>query len=80
MHLSFASPWIDPRVTPGVPTGSQGEWSSFGISFFPAGAGDCLVLETTSVDHGHIPTGFVRGSATGKEKNALLGSMVVARK
>ena len=30
MPLSFASLWVDPR-------GTQGEWYSFGISFFPAG-------------------------------------------
>ena len=34
------------------------EWYSFGISFFPAGEGSCLVLETTSLDHGDIPTGL----------------------
>ena len=59
VHLSFPSPWVEPQDTPGEPTGRQGEWSSFGISFFPAGEGSCLVLETTSVDHGNIPTGFV---------------------
>ena len=31
MHLSLASPLADP----GEPTGTQGEWYSFGISFFP---------------------------------------------
>ena len=61
MHLSFASPWVDPR-------GTQGEWYSFGISFFPAGEGSCLGLEKTSLDHGDISTGFVRGRATGKVK------------
>ena len=38
--------------------------------------GSCLVLETTLLDHGDIPTGFVRGSATGKVKRALPGNMV----
>ena len=42
--------------THGNPRG--GEWYSFGISFFPAGEGSCLVLETTSLDHGDIPTGL----------------------
>ena len=32
----------------GHPRGTHGEWHSFGISFFPAGEGSCLVLETTS--------------------------------
>ena len=72
MHLSFASPWVDTLDIPGEPTGTQGEWHSFGIYFFPAGEGFCLVLETTSQDHGDIPTGFVRGSATGTVKNTYL--------
>ena len=44
--------------------------------FFPAGEGSCLVLETTSLNHGDIPTGFVLYSGTGKVKSALSGSMV----
>ena len=85
MRLSFASPWVDrvdPRGTTGEPTGGQpeGKWSSFDIPFFLAGEGSCLVLKMTSVDHGDLPTGFVRGSATGKVKNALPGSMVDVRK
>ena len=80
MHLLFASLWVDLRDTPEEPTGSQGGWYSFGISFFPAGEGSCLVLETTSLNHGETPTGFVRGSATAKVKNALLGPMVGVRK
>ena len=63
-------------ICSGEPTGTQGEWYSFGISFFPAGEGSCLVLETTSLDHGDILTGFVRGSGTGKVKSALPGTMV----
>ena len=61
----------------GPPTRTQGEWYSFGSSFFPAGEGSCLVLETTSLDHGDTHTGFVCGSATGKVKSALTGSMVL---
>ena len=76
MHLSFASPWVDPRDIPGEPMGTQGEWYSFGISFFSVGEGSCLILGTTSLDHGDIPTGFVRGSGTGKVKSASSGSMV----
>ena len=76
MDLSFASPWVDPRDTPGEPTGIQGGWYSFGISFFPAREGSCLVLETTPLDHGDIHTGFVRGSTISKAKSALLGTMV----
>ena len=71
MHLSFASPWVDPRDTPEEPTSTQGGWYRFGISSFLAWKGTCLVLKTTSLDHGDIPTGFVRGSATGKVKSAL---------
>ena len=44
--------------TPREPTGTQREWYSFGSSFFPAGEEICLVLETTSLDHRYIPTGF----------------------
>ena len=40
------------------------------------GEGSCFALETTLLDHGDIPTGFVRGSATGKVKSALPGNMV----
>ena len=52
----FFLPW----GRPGKLTGVQGEWYRFGISFFSAGEGSCLVLETTSLDHGDMPTGFVR--------------------
>ena len=55
------------------------EWYSFGVSFFPAGEGSCLVLETTSLDHGDIPTGFVRGSETGKVNSDLPGTMVTVK-
>ena len=72
MHLSFASPWVDPRDTHGNPEGRVHFW----YFFFPLREGSCLVLETTSLDHGNIPTGFVRGSGTGKVKSALSGSMV----
>ena len=41
MNSSFGSPV-------GQPLGTHGEWYSFGISFYPAGEGSCLVLETTS--------------------------------
>ena len=47
MLLSFASLWVNPQDTPGEPAGTQGEWYSFGISFFPAGEGSCLGLKTT---------------------------------
>ena len=72
MHLSFASPWADPWDTHGHP----GRWYSFCIAFLPAREGSCLVLETTSLDHVDIPTGFVRGSATGKVKSALPGTII----
>ena len=75
-NLSFTSPWVDSWDTPGEPTGTQGEWYSFGISFFPVGAGNCAVLGTTSLDQGDGPTGFVRVSGTGKVKSALSDSMI----
>ena len=40
MHSLFASPWVDPRDTPREPSGAQGEWYSFGISFFPHREGE----------------------------------------
>ena len=76
LQVSFASPCVDPRDTPGEPTGTQGEWYGFGIPFFPVGEESYLVLGTTSLDHGDIATGFVRGSATGKVKSALYGTIV----
>ena len=39
MHLSFASPWVDTLDIPREPTGTQGEWHSFGI-FFSRGGWD----------------------------------------
>ena len=72
-----------PRGTHGNPgelTGTQGKWYSFDISFFLAGEESCLTLETTSLDHGDIPTGLTRASATGKVKSALPGAMVVVWK
>ena len=48
------------RSTSEEPTGTQGKWYSFEISFFPTEEGSCLVLETTSLDHGDIPTRFGR--------------------
>ena len=35
MHLSFASPWVDPRDTPAEPTGTQGAVAQFCYFFFP---------------------------------------------
>lgn len=57
------------RFPVGRPTGAQGEWYNFGISFFPTGEESCLVLETTLLDQGDIPTGFVRGSTPGELNN-----------
>ena len=58
MYVSFASPWVDPWDTWGELSGTQGGWYSFGISFFSAGKGSCLVLKTSLPDHGDIPRGF----------------------
>lgn len=46
--------------SPGLSTGTEGGWFSFGSSFFPAGEGSCLVWETTLLDHRDIPTGCGR--------------------
>ena len=45
---------------PGLPQGNPREQYSICVSFFPAGEGSFLVLETTSLDNGDIPTGLVR--------------------
>ena len=55
MHLSFASPWVDPLGT----HGNQGEWYSFGISFFREEEGSCLVLKTTTLGTGTHPPDLV---------------------
>ena len=67
-HYALIScfPWVDPWDTPRGPRRTQGGMVQFGISFFLAGEGSCLVLDTTLLDHGDIPTGFVRASVTGK--------------
>lgn len=57
---------------PGTLAGIQMEWCSFGVSFYPAGEGSCLVLETTSLDHGDVPSGYVRGSGTSEVKSASM--------
>lgn len=73
MYLSFASSRVDPRGTHGY-TGGMVQYC---ISFFSAteGKGSCLALKTTSLDHGDIPMGLVRGSATGKVIYLLPRSM-----
>jgi len=52
MHLSFVSPWVDPRRT-------QGKWY-FWYFFFPTRGWTFLVLQKASLDHRVVPTGFVR--------------------
>ena len=70
MHLSFASRGSTPGTPPGNPRA-------------PRGVGTVLVFlfsreegELFSFENGDIPTGFVRGSATGKVKSALPATMV----
>ena len=53
-----------PQRTHGKPAGVVQFW----YFFFPRGGGSCLVLETTSLDLGDIPTGFVLGGATREVK------------
>ena len=59
MHLSFVSPWVDPQDTPLGTHRKPGGMVQFWYFFFPAGKESCLVLETTLLDHGYIPMGFV---------------------
>ena len=73
MQLSLAFRLVDPWDTLGEPRGTQGWMVQFGTYFFLAWEGSCLILDTTPLDHrdisrGYIdiPTGFVRGSVTGK--------------
>ena len=59
--LSYAFIIYFPESRPlGHRQGTQWDWYSFGISFFPVGKGSCLVLETTLLDHGDMPMGFVQ--------------------
>ena len=71
MHLSFASPWVDTLDIPGEPTGTQGEWHSFGIYFFPRGGGVLFSFGNDFAGPWGHTTGFVRSSATGTVKNTL---------
>ena len=58
--------WFPVGQPLGHPRGTHGEWYSFGISFFPAGEGSCLVLETTLQNHRQKQTyGFVRVLVSG---------------
>ena len=41
-----------------------------------AGEGSCLVLETISLDHRDIPTGFARNRERGKVKSVSSDTMV----
>ena len=59
--LSYAFIIYFPESQPlGHRQGTQWDWYSFGISFFPVGKGSCLVLEMTLLDHGDMPMGFVQ--------------------
>jgi len=51
--------------TPKTSPGNPGAMVQFWYFFFPAGDGNCLVLETTLLDHGEIATGFVPGLVSG---------------
>ena len=52
MHLSFASPWVDPREP-------RRNGTVLIFLFFPMGERSCLVLETNSLSNENILTGFV---------------------
>ena len=54
--------------TSGHPWGTRGNprgMVQFWYFLFAAGEGSCLVLETTSLDHGDIPTGLLRVLVSG---------------
>ena len=57
---------------PGTLAGIQMEWCSFGVSFLPRGGGELFSFETTSLDHGDVPSGYVRGSGTREVKSASM--------
>jgi len=76
MHLSFASSRVELRDTPGGTHESSGGMVQFYYFNILAGEGSCLVLETISLDHRDIPTGFVRDRARGKEKSVSSDTMV----
>ena len=45
MHLSLASPGVDPRDTPGIPRGLVGDWSVLGKKLCPRGWGIVRLLQ-----------------------------------
>ena len=47
MHLSFASPWLDPRDTPLGTHGSPGGMVQFWYFFFPRGGGELFSFGRT---------------------------------
>ena len=49
VHLSFASPWVDPRDIPDNPLEARGNGTVLVFLF-------CLL---TLLDHGDLPTGFL---------------------
>ena len=67
MHSLFSSLWVDPGTLLQNPQEPRGSGTVLVFPFFPTGEGNCLVLETTLLDLGDIPTGFVQGSGIGME-------------
>ena len=57
--IAVVRPLGHPQGTHRNPGGTVQLW----YFFFPVGEESCLVLETTRLDHGNIPTGFVRVSS-----------------
>ena len=54
---SMGRSWVDPR---GTDLNQGGHGTVLAFPFFPAGKASCFLSETTSLDHGDIPTGFGR--------------------
>ena len=58
------------------PKAIQGEWHSFGISFFPVREGSCLVLKTKSLNHGENQfPGVSRGSKHGDANDKCISTV-----
>ena len=77
LYLSSTSLWVNPRDTPrtGNPREPRRNGTVLVSPFFPRGEGQVSFQNDFAGPLGHMPTGFVRSSATGKVKTALPGTM-----
>ena len=78
LYLSSTFPWVNPRDTPrtGNPREPRRNGTVLVFLFFPRGEGGVFSFQNDFAGlRAHMPTGFVRSSATCKVKTALPGTM-----